>query len=213
MAYNWPGNVRQLRNIVENMVVLSSGDKLTARDLPSEINPRITAGPTQTIDSLVGISIEQAEKELIRNTLKMTDGNREQASKILGIGERDAVSEVKRVRPDVTLMDTLPYETPAERRSKIDVALGWLTVAGIAAFFCVGFAMGGLADTADQNPIAANIVGWLLATIFFIHVVLVSIRLRIAWRRRDLPKWLGFAAIIDGLVIIAFVIGLLIDQH
>ena len=95
MAYSWPGNVRQLRNVVENMVVLSTGPTLTARDLPHDINPRIAAGPTGQIDSLVGISIEQAEKELIRNTLKMTHGNREQASKILGIGERTLYRKLK----------------------------------------------------------------------------------------------------------------------
>jgi len=87
MAYNWPGNVRQLRQAVENMVVLAQGTTLTPRDLPPEISPKF-ATPGGQIDSLVGISIEQAEKELIRNTLKLTEGNREQAAKILGIGER-----------------------------------------------------------------------------------------------------------------------------
>jgi len=96
MAYHWPGNVRQLRNVVENMVVLATESTLTARDLPHEINPRMAAGSGGgQIDSLVGISIEQAEKELIRNTLKMTHGNREQASKILGIGERTLYRKLK----------------------------------------------------------------------------------------------------------------------
>ena len=45
--------------------------------------------------SLVGISITQAEKELIRNTLKMVNGNREQAAKILGIGERTLYRKIK----------------------------------------------------------------------------------------------------------------------
>ena len=45
--------------------------------------------------NLVGISITQAEKELIRNTLKMVNGNREQATKILGIGERTLYRKIK----------------------------------------------------------------------------------------------------------------------
>ena len=94
MAYNWPGNVRQLRTVVENMVVLSQGPTLTVRDLPAEISPKY-ALPGGQIDSLVGISIEQAEKELIRNTLKLTEGNREQAAKILGIGERTLYRKIK----------------------------------------------------------------------------------------------------------------------
>jgi two-component system response regulator HydG len=94
MAYSWPGNVRQLRTAVENMVVLSAGPMLGAQDLPLDIAPRRT-DPVGKIDSLVGISIEQAEKELIRNTLQMTEGNREQAAKILGIGERTLYRKLK----------------------------------------------------------------------------------------------------------------------
>jgi two-component system, NtrC family, response regulator HydG len=43
----------------------------------------------------VGISIEEAEKELIRNTLKMVDGNREQAARILRIGERTLYRKIR----------------------------------------------------------------------------------------------------------------------
>ncbi len=93
-AYDWPGNVRQLRNVIENMVVLSGGDKITVEDLPEEILAR----PEQTgktTDQLAGISLEQAEKELIRNTLQMVNGNRQQASKMLGIGERTLYRKIK----------------------------------------------------------------------------------------------------------------------
>ena len=47
------------------------------------------------MNNLVGISIEQAERELIRNTLKLVNGNREQAAKILGIGERTLYRKIK----------------------------------------------------------------------------------------------------------------------
>ena len=94
MSYAWPGNVRQLRNVVERMVVLSAGPKLGTETLPPEIRP---AGgePPRGMHDLVGISIEQAEKELIRNTLKLTGGNREQAARILGIGERTLYRKIK----------------------------------------------------------------------------------------------------------------------
>lgn len=94
MSYAWPGNVRQLRNVVERMVVLSPGPRLGTETLPPEIRP---AGgePPRGMHDLVGISIEQAEKELIRNTLKLTGGNREQAARILGIGERTLYRKIK----------------------------------------------------------------------------------------------------------------------
>jgi len=94
MSFAWPGNVRQLRNVVENMVVLSSGDEdLGPGSLPTEVRP-VTA-TSGGMNNLVGISITQAEKELIRNTLKMVSGNREQAAKILGIGERTLYRKIK----------------------------------------------------------------------------------------------------------------------
>jgi two-component system response regulator HydG len=94
MSYGWPGNVRQLRNVVERMVVLSTSPNLGVEPLPPEIRPaggEILGG----MNNLVGISIEQAEKELIRNTLKLVEGNREQAAKILGIGERTLYRKIK----------------------------------------------------------------------------------------------------------------------
>jgi two-component system response regulator HydG len=94
MSYSWPGNVRQLKNTIENMVVLSEGPTLGPQSLPREIRPagvELSGG----MNNLVGISLEQAEKELIRNTLKMVDGNREQAAKILGIGERTLYRKIK----------------------------------------------------------------------------------------------------------------------
>jgi len=95
MAYPWPGNVRQLRNVVENMVVLAAGDKLTLDDLPPEIHRRPQEMATVQLSQLAGISIEEAEKELIRNTLRMVGGNREQAASILGIGERTLYRKIK----------------------------------------------------------------------------------------------------------------------
>jgi two-component system response regulator HydG len=47
------------------------------------------------MDNFVGYSIEQAERELIKNTLKATNGNREQAAQILGIGERTLYRKIK----------------------------------------------------------------------------------------------------------------------
>ncbi len=84
--YNWPGNVRQLRNVLEGMVVMSTGDELTVRNLPPEIQ---RAEPKNNELSLaVGSSIATAERELIRVTLMQTEGNRAKASRILGIGRK-----------------------------------------------------------------------------------------------------------------------------
>ncbi|MGA2582352.1 MAG: sigma-54 dependent transcriptional regulator [Tepidisphaeraceae bacterium] len=93
MGYSWPGNVRQLRTAIENMIVLSPGPVLGPESLPAEIRP--SSGEMSSGNNLVGISIEQANRELIQNTLKMVNGNREQAAKILGIGERTLYRKIR----------------------------------------------------------------------------------------------------------------------
>ncbi len=95
MAASWQGNVRQLKSAVDNMIVMTTGDTLDADALPPELATRPTTSDAGGIDGLVGISIEQAEVELIRNTLKLTEGNRERAAKILGIGERTLYRKIK----------------------------------------------------------------------------------------------------------------------
>jgi len=95
MAQPWPGNIRQLKNVVENMVVLAAGEKLTVQDLPPEIYAPPQDRSAGPLEQLAGISLEEAEKQLIRNTLKMVDGNREQAANILGIGERTLYRKIK----------------------------------------------------------------------------------------------------------------------
>ena len=95
VSFSWPGNVRQLRTAVENMVVLAPGKMMGVESLPAEIQPAAGAEHISGITNLVGISIEEAEKELIRNTLKMVDGNREQAARILRIGERTLYRKIR----------------------------------------------------------------------------------------------------------------------
>jgi two-component system response regulator HydG len=95
MSYSWPGNIRELRTTLENMVVLSAGKILGPESIPPEIQPAAGAENIAGMNNLVGISIEDAEKELIRNTLKMVDGNREQAAKILRIGERTLYRKIR----------------------------------------------------------------------------------------------------------------------
>jgi DNA-binding NtrC family response regulator len=66
---------------------------LGPESLPAEIRP--STGEMPSGNNLVGISIEQANRELIQNTLKMVNGNREQAAKILGIGERTLYRKIR----------------------------------------------------------------------------------------------------------------------
>jgi DNA-binding NtrC family response regulator len=111
-AYPWPGNVRQLLNVVQNMVVTAIGEasaaerpamdapgiRLDVRHIPDDIRSADDeALPEEpgTGGSLAGTTLEQIEKRAIRETLRLTGGNREQAAKLLGIGERTLYRKLK----------------------------------------------------------------------------------------------------------------------
>ena len=86
--YDWPGNVRELKNGIESMVVVSRHDMLDMDDIPGHIRSKEMALAPPTVGTLAGMSLEEAEQELIRQTLALTGGNREETAKRLKIGER-----------------------------------------------------------------------------------------------------------------------------
>ncbi len=92
MGYHWPGNVRQLQRTIETACVMSSGPMIRPEDLPAEVRPTSASAGAS---SLVGQTMEQIEREAIRQALDATGGNREQASKMLGMGERTLYRKIK----------------------------------------------------------------------------------------------------------------------
>lgn len=101
-SHDWPGNVRQLLNVVQNMVVSAIGESESAgpitldiRHIPADILASEPGESGGASGSLAGTSLEQLEKRAIRETLRMTGGNREQTAKLLGIGERTLYRKLK----------------------------------------------------------------------------------------------------------------------
>jgi two-component system response regulator HydG len=98
LSYDWPGNVRQLRNAIESMIVVDYDGLLDVDDLPEEL-----AGPaspssepsTCSLIGLVGRPLEEIERLFIAETLRVTGGNREVAAANLGIGERTLYRKIK----------------------------------------------------------------------------------------------------------------------
>ncbi|PQO42955.1 sigma-54-dependent transcriptional regulator [Blastopirellula marina] len=115
--FDWPGNVRQLRNLVESMVVLDLDGVLGIDDLPEElmdeadyvVHPVALPPPSSTstgssvaeadghmgLMDLVGQPMNEVEKRFISETLKFTNQNREEAAKMLQIGERTLYRKIK----------------------------------------------------------------------------------------------------------------------
>jgi two-component system response regulator HydG len=94
VRYDWPGNVRELKNAVESMVVRARGNILTRNDLP----PEVWAPLPQDQDGwqfLSGRTAEEVERNHLRVTLELTQGNRQKAAKTLGISERTLYRKIK----------------------------------------------------------------------------------------------------------------------
>lgn len=89
--YHWPGNVRQLRNVIENLVLFSSGKELDVDDLPADL----LTGHSDEITIAVGIPLDQVERKLIERTLVATNGNRTKAAELLGISRRTLLRKLK----------------------------------------------------------------------------------------------------------------------
>ena len=92
-AYHWPGNVRELENVVERAIVLCKKNTISVEHLPRNVVP--DKDDMSVIKIPVGISLKEAEKEIIQKTLQMTHGSKKEASKILGISNRKIEYKVK----------------------------------------------------------------------------------------------------------------------
>jgi two-component system response regulator HydG len=105
-GYQWPGNVRQLRNFVETMVVLDTDEKLDVDDLPPELideaDQDTVAGETELTgeSNLIGQPLSVIERWAIEETLKLTGDNREEAAKVLGIGARTLYRRLDQYKKD-----------------------------------------------------------------------------------------------------------------
>lgn len=86
--YDWPGNIRELRNCIECMVVLAKGRKLSVADIPENIREARPVVPEEKTKELPVGTFEATERELIEKALAECNGNRTAAAKLLGISRR-----------------------------------------------------------------------------------------------------------------------------
>ena len=87
-AWTWPGNVRELENAMERAVVLARSEIITLADLPERIARVETEGPSRVLHIAVGTPLEEVERLLITETLRLTGGDKRRAAGLLGMAVR-----------------------------------------------------------------------------------------------------------------------------
>lgn len=86
MNYHWPGNIRELQNVIERSIIICPGDTILPEHLPKELQQQ----QSNAVETIVhfpdtGISLEEVEKQLILTALKKSKGNQTKAAQLLGI--------------------------------------------------------------------------------------------------------------------------------
>jgi two-component system response regulator HydG len=95
MRYDWPGNIRELENVVERSVIMVRGDFITPDEFPGVLKSLDPEYEQISAEMLSGKSLKEMEKAMIMRTLQETDGNRTHAAEILGISRRTLQLKLK----------------------------------------------------------------------------------------------------------------------
>lgn len=94
LNYDWPGNIREIRNFCENMVIMHRGKEVSEHDLePKYVSHDLSKSNDRDIE--VGLSVEDNEKRLLRNALQQANGNKTKAAQLMGISRRTLHRKLK----------------------------------------------------------------------------------------------------------------------
>ncbi len=104
LEHDWPGNIRELENVIQRAVLLAPGPVIRRQDIPANLQGPRSAGsstmPAQLPDEGINLRevIEEFESSLVRQALERTKWNKNQAAKLLGMNRTTLVEMVKRKR-------------------------------------------------------------------------------------------------------------------
>lgn len=95
LEYHWPGNIRELKSVIESAVMVSDGEYITIADLPMNLQQYAT-GHREEIGTRAIRNIEEGEKVLIEDALRQTNGNKAKAAEALGISTRTLYRKIEK---------------------------------------------------------------------------------------------------------------------
>lgn len=97
MSHTWPGNIRELRNVLERAAIMSEKDLITRSSLPGEFGKAPAKGPSDlsSIKFPIGTTVDEMERELILQTLQATGNNKTRAAELLGVSLKTLHNKLK----------------------------------------------------------------------------------------------------------------------
>ena len=102
-SYRWPGNVRQLRNVIERGLIVTRGPQITLNDLPVEL--RRGGGSSSAFEIRLGSSLDEVERELIKRTIEFAGGNKSRAAEILDISLKTLYNRLEKYQQSAPSRD------------------------------------------------------------------------------------------------------------
>ena len=99
LGYDWPGNIRELQNVLERAMLLAEQDVIGPEHLPAEVRPAGHPAAAHTRDSGQAWalrSLEELEREHVQRVLTAMHGSREETARILGISRRTLTRMIQR---------------------------------------------------------------------------------------------------------------------
>ena len=110
-SYAWPGNVRELQHTVEHGAIFANGSRITVDELPEEVlqlqEPAQEMALSQSVDLPehivipIGMTLDDAELEIIRKTLEHVKGNKEEAARVLGLSRSSLYRRLPKLHSDI----------------------------------------------------------------------------------------------------------------
>jgi transcriptional regulator with GAF, ATPase, and Fis domain len=116
-VYRWPGNIRELKNLVQRLVVIDPGEVIQAEDVSAylPLGEKRGASPDgQALIAEVGMSLDEAERRLILKTLEHTSNNKTRTAEILQVTARTLRNKLQRYREEGLLDDSEDEEEESE---------------------------------------------------------------------------------------------------
>jgi DNA-binding NtrC family response regulator len=93
--YSWPGNIRELRNVITKIAVLATEDEVQACELAPELLRRQPAREASPIEAVEGPNLDGVERRMIMKVLAQTNGHQQRAAELLGISRRTLSRKLK----------------------------------------------------------------------------------------------------------------------